>query len=346
MIRVLIAEDSAVAREYLVHLVQEDPELEMVAAARNGIEAIELAERLRPDVILMDVHMPEMNGYDATREIMTRVPTPIVMVSASINGDEVAMSFEALQAGALTLLEKPGGPGHPDEMATTERLRETVKLMAGVKVIRRFPHRQRPVPRPPDIHTPDRQIRVVAIGASTGGPPVVADILRDLAPDLRVPILVVQHITRGFSEGLAQWLGQTTGLTVKLAEPGEATRAGAVYLAPDGLQMGITKNGRIEMTKKLVDDTFCPSVSHLFRSVAEAFGRSALGILLTGMGRDGATGLQQIQEAGGITIAQDEETSVIFGMPAEAIRLGAAKYVLPPMGIAAAIRSLVTRNRG
>jgi two-component system chemotaxis response regulator CheB len=356
MIRVLVADDSATVREYLVYLLSEDPVLEVVGTARDGLEAVAQAERLKPDVIVMDAHMPRMNGYEATRQIMQQVPTPIVMCSASLSRDEVRMTFEALKVGALTVVEKPGGPDHPDHAETARTLVQTVKLMAEVKVVRRWPRlrdlgsgdRDRgelAVPRSlTPVPQPHRKIRLIAIGASTGGPQVIAEILRDLPDDLGVPVLVVQHIAPGFTTGLADWLGQVTRLTVKMAEAGEATRPGTVYLAPNGFQMGIATEGRIRLTKELAEDGFSPSASYLFQSVAEAYGRSAVGILLTGMGRDGATGLQRLREAGGVTIAQDKESSVIFGMPGEAIRLGAAAYVLSPEQIAGTIRSMVTHR--
>ncbi|MBI5411314.1 MAG: chemotaxis-specific protein-glutamate methyltransferase CheB [Nitrospirae bacterium] len=346
MIKVLVVEDSPVTREYLVALLEEDPRFQVVGTARNGLEAVEQAERLAPDVILMDVHMPLMNGYEATCRIMELVPTPIVMVSASISHDETAMAFEALKAGALTLLDKPGGPDHPDSAETVRQILETVKLMAEVKVVRRWPQRsRRPLrqaqgrPEAPAVIS-GRPIRLVAIGASTGGPQALAEILRGLPANLAAPILIVQHIAPGFTVGLVEWLGQATPLTVKLAEPDELARPGAVYVAPVGAQMGMAKDGRISLQQAPPEEGFCPSASYLLRSVAEGYGRSAIGVLLTGMGRDGATGLKRLREAGGITIVQDEESSVIFGMPAEAIRLRAAEHVLAPAQIAEMIGSL------
>ena len=252
------------------------------------------------------------------------------------------MSFEALKAGALTVVDKPGGPDHPKHAESARRLVETVKLMAEVKVVQRWPRRGRPTPPSLPSAKPDRKIRLVAVGASTGGPQVVAEILAKLPRDLGVPILIVQHIAPGFTAGLVEWLGQGTRLTVKLAEAGESSQPGRVYVAPDGFQMGITKDGRIRLTKEPGEDGFCPSASYLFQSVAEAYGPSAIGMLLTGMGRDGAAGLRKLREVGGLTVAQDEETSVIFGMPGEAVRLGAAEYVLSPEQISRMIRSLVT----
>ena len=342
MIRVLVADDSATVKEYLVYLLGEHPALEVVGTARDGVEAVEQAERLRPDVIVMDVHMPRMNGDDATRQIMERVPTRIVMVTASSSRDETSVAFRALGAGALTVVDKPGGPDYPGQAESARRLVEMVTLMAEVKVVRRWPRRERAAPPSPAPARPDRTIRVIAIGASTGGPQAVAAILAALPRDLGVPILVVQHIAPGFTAGLAEWLGQGVPLAVKVAGPGEQVRPGTVYLAPEGRHLGITRDGRIRLTQEAAEEGFCPSASHLFQSVAEAYGRSAVGILLTGMGRDGAKGLLTLRQAGGVTVAQDEESSVIFGMPGEAVRLGAAEHVLPPEQISGMIRFLVT----
>jgi len=225
MIRVLVAEDSAVTREYLVYLLGRDPGLEVAGAARDGQEALDEAKRLRPDVILMDVHMPRMNGYEATRRIMEEAPVPIVMVSASLSMDETAMTFQALQAGALTVAEKPPGLDHPDHAAVARRLVETVKSMAEVKVVRRWPRRERPALPPRPARPSSRKVQLIAIGASTGGPAALSEILRNLPGDLGVPVLVVQHIAAGFVPGLTEWLEKQTPLTVKLAEA-------VVYVAP------------------------------------------------------------------------------------------------------------------
>ncbi|MDD5558922.1 chemotaxis-specific protein-glutamate methyltransferase CheB [Candidatus Methylomirabilis sp.] len=358
MIRILVADDSATVREYLAFLLDQDPALQVVGKARDGLDALEQAERLKPDVIVMDVHMPRMNGYEATRQIMERVPTPIVMVSASSTRYEAATAFEALKAGALTVVEKPTGQDHPTQAESVRRLVQTVKLMAEVKVIRRWPRtrdwgsgvRDRgliselPSPSPRPLAPGSQKIRLIAIGGSTGAPQVINDILARLPRELGAPILIVQHIAPGFTGGFADWLAQGTRLAVKLAESGEATRPGTVYLAPEGFQTGITTEGRIRLTRESAEEGFCPSASYLFQSVAEAYGRSAIGILMTGMGRDGAAGLKRLREAGGVTIAQDEESCVIFGMPQEAIRQGAVEHVLSPEQIVGAIRSLVNHG--
>jgi two-component system, chemotaxis family, protein-glutamate methylesterase/glutaminase len=341
MIRVLVAEDSAVTREFLRGLLAAPP-FEVVGAVGDGVEAVALVAQLRPDVVLMDIHMPHLDGLAATRQIMESVPTPIVLMTTSFDRTNTAMSFEALRVGALTVLEKPAGAGHPDHSRSVQELLSAVRLMSEVKVIRRWPRAERP--GPPVAPRVSHRVRIIAMGASTGGPGALADILGNLGP-IDAPVLVVQHIAHGFTEGLAQWLSGQTRLAVSVAGPGETVRGGAVYLAPSGRQMGIGADGRIRLQEAVGADGFSPSASHLFESVAASFGRAAVGVLLTGMGRDGASGLKSLRDAGAVTIAQDEATSVIFGMPREAVRCGAADYVLPPREIANLIRTLAGGTR-
>lgn len=340
MIRVLVAEDSPTTRAQLVHLLEQDPEIRVVGQAADGEEAVELAVSLRPDVVLMDVEMPRLDGNEATRRIMERAPTPIVMTSAHSRHLE-ERAIEALGTGALTVVGKPAGLGHPDHASTLAQLRATVKLMAEVKVVR---HWRKPAAGKAELAPAGRRgtTRVVAIGASAGGPPVVAEILSLLPDDLSCPVLLVQHISPGFALGLVDWLARSTSLAVKLAEADEPARPGTVYVAADGAHLGLG-DGRIRLSAEAEVDGFRPSATYLLQSVARAAGRGALGVLLTGMGRDGAAGLLEIRRAGGLAVAQDEETSVVFGMPGEAIRLGAAEHVLPPKEIAAIIRSTTAR---
>jgi two-component system chemotaxis response regulator CheB len=342
LIRVLVVEDSAVTLEYLCAVLAQDPDLEVAGTARDGQEAVAQAERLRPDVILMDIHMPRMGGLDATRRIMEKAPTPIVLVTSTVDPDETDLGFETIKAGALTLLGKPSGLGSPE----AGELVRTVKLMAEVKVVRRWPRRpasERVWPSSPLAHG----VRVVAIGASTGGPAILAAILGGLRPGHAIPpILVVQHITPGFSAGLVEWLGKETRLTVRLARAGDPLHDRTVHVAPDGVEMGIAADGRIVLSPPASSSPFHPTVDHLFESVAAAYGARAMGILLTGMGRDGAAGLLRLREAGALTVAQDEATSVIFGMPGEAIRLAAAEHVLSPPDITRLILAVAAREKG
>ncbi len=348
--RVLVAEDSPVVREHLRLLLEEDPQISVVAMARDGLEAVEKTRKFRPDVVLMDVTMPRMDGYEATREIMATTPVPIVMISSGFDTGGVATTFEALKAGAVAVVEKPDGGQTGDQDPSTGSLHETVKLMAEVKVVRRWPKRSGlapdRLPEPVGAATPvkiigDRPVGVIVIGASTGGPAVLAEILGAQPASLAVPILLVQHISPGFGQGLTRWLNEQTPLRVKLAEPYERVEPGTVYLAPDDRQMGMAVGNRIHLTEEPAESGFRPSISYTFRSVAGRYQHAALAVLLTGMGSDGSAGLLAVRKAGGITIVQDQSSSVIFGMAERAIRLGAAEYVLSPSEIARAIHRVV-----
>lgn len=348
-IRVLLVEDSPVARMLLTHVVDSDPRLALAGVAADGEDGVAAAARLRPDVVVMDIHMPKLDGFAAARRIMETCPTRIVMVTASTDPKEVASTFKALEAGALAVLAKPVGPGDPAFAATAAELTETIRLMAEVPVVRRWPRRaEKPaVAVPPSpLVAAAIPVRVVALGASTGGPLVLQEILSRLPRDLPVPLLIVQHISQGFAEGFAEWLDKSTGYPVRVAAPGEAALAGIAYVAPCGAQMRLRADGRIDLVDAPVEHGLRPAVSYLFRSLAATFGAAAIGVLLTGMGQDGALELQALRAAGAVTIAQDRETSIVFGMPGEAVRLGAAAYVLPPEAIAATLVRLLRREAG
>ncbi|TAN39524.1 MAG: chemotaxis-specific protein-glutamate methyltransferase CheB [Nitrospirae bacterium] len=336
MIKVIVVEDSPVVRDLLVHILDSDPEIRVIDTAGNGEEAIAAAGRNRPDLITMDVHMPKMDGFEATRIIMETNAVPIVIVTGSTSMMEMECSFQALEAGALTVIQKPVGISHPAYKERAGELIRTVKLMSEVKVVRRWARRSRKAPETriiaPAQMTP-ADIRVVAIGASTGGPPVIQQILSGLPKEFPVPVLIVQHMAVGFIQGFVEWLGQTSGLPVHVAIDGSRILSGHAYVAPEKLQMKVGNNGRLSCSGNGHENGLCPAVSHLFRSVAEVFGMNAMGILLTGMGKDGAEELKLMREKGAVTVAQDEESSVVFGMPGEAVKLNAAKYVLPPAGI-------------
>jgi len=346
MIKVLVVEDSPVAAELLIHILSSDPEITVMGTARNGLEAIEFLSRDKPDVVTMDIIMPKMDGLEATRRIMETSPVPIVVVSASLVREEVDKTFLALEVGAVAALEKPrlselGRPG-----VEADKLIEVVKLMSQVKVVRRW-KRAAPAPKNESLREvvpapklPAGDVKVVAIGASTGGPAVLNQILSGLSLDFPVPILVVQHIAPGFASGFVDWLNRASPLSVHLAQDGEIARPGSVYVAPDGFQMRIGPNLSIALTTEGPESGLRPSVSYLFRSVAESFGDKALGILLTGMGRDGADDLKLMRDKGAVTVAQDKETCVVYGMPGEAAKIGAARHSLPPDKITEMLRRL------
>jgi two-component system chemotaxis response regulator CheB len=344
MIRVLVVEDSPVVREFLTYILGSDPDIEVAGTAHNGEEAIEAVERIKPDVVTMDIHMPKMDGFDATRRIMESNPRPIVVVSGSSTREEVAITFHALEAGALAVVPRPKGIGHPDHEVTAKELIQTVKLMSEVKVVRQWPRSKagRAVPSAPQVRTrkAPAEVRVVAIGASTGGPVVLQTILSMLHKDFPVPVLIVQHIAPGFTEGFVEWLAQSSGFPVHIAVQGETMLPGHAYVAPDGFQMGVRSEGRIALSTDEPENGLRPSASYLFRSVAQVYGPHAVGVLLTGMGKDGAGELKLLKERDALTIVQDQESCIVYGMPGEAMKLGAATYVLPPEKIAEALRGL------
>ncbi len=349
MIKVLVVEDSAVSQQLLVHLLGKDPGIRVIGTAGNGEEAIAFLAKQKPDVITMDIHMPVLDGIEATRKIMETEPVPIVIVSAVWNPAEVATTFRAMEAGAVALVEKPAGLGHPESQEQARALVQTVKNMAEVRVIRRRGLRPGAGAggegaAPPATRPNLRNIQVIVVGASTGGPPALRNLLAHLPPEMTVPILIVQHIAAGFLPGLADWLS-AAGRPVEIAKQGTVPERGHVYLAPDGFQMGLDEHGIITLSSSPIENGLRPSVSYLFRSAAEVHGDRAVGIMLTGMGRDGAQELKLLHDRGAITFAQDRESSVVHGMPGAAIRLDAATYILSPDKIGGTVGALLRADQ-
>lgn len=343
-IKVFIVEDSPVCRALLEHIYRSDPELQVIGSACNGEEALVALQRLKPDVISMDIMMPKLNGFETTRSIMSTQPVPIVIVTSSFSHNEVAATFQAFEAGALAVVAKPKGPGHPSHAAMSNNLIKTIKAMAEVKLVRRWPQMKPqgppamvPVARP---ITPARRVRMVAIGSSTGGPPALHAILGILPKNFAAPVAIVQHISAGFIEGLRDWLQQATGWPVHIAAHREIPLPGHAYLAPDGSHLGFDQAGRFLLSNLPPVNGLRPAAAFLFRSAAAVFGDTALGVILTGMGSDGAEELKLMKDRGAITFAQDKESSVVHGMPGEAIALGAATHVMPPERIAATLVTL------
>jgi len=346
MIKVLIVDDSTVQRNYLTYILSSDPEIQVVGQAANGKEALDFLKLHQPDVITMDIHMPDMDGFEVTRRIMENKPLPIVIVSAIWDPMEVEKTFKAMEVGAVSLLEKPAGIGSPNSEKNAAELIAIVKQAAVAKVTR---IRSRRVTASASVAIPPPQrrrggIKIVVLGASTGGPAAIQQFLTGLPQDFPLPILIVQHISSGFTRGFVEWLNQSSPLQVHVATQGEPIRRSCVYVAPEEFQMGVNNRGIIQLRADSPEHFMRPAVSYLFRSALKAFAAATAGILLTGMGVDGADELKSIKEAGGITFAQDHDSSIIHGMPGEAIRLGGADYVIPPRDIASALVSVISNT--
>jgi len=350
MIKVLIVEDSAVARDYLVHILSSEPGIEVIGTARDGAEAVKLAGTLKPDVVTMDINMPVMDGLEATRKIMETEPVPIVIVSGIWDPKEVKTTFRAVEAGALAVVQRPAGIGHPESGKMIKELVSKVKLMSEVRVVRRWARsRQTNQEKQIESAAPSIKVRpdlaVVAMGASTGGPLALRTILSALPSDFPIPLLIVQHIAAGFIQGMLEWLSAASGLRMRIAHEGERIQGGHAYFGPDGFDMGMDKSGLIRLHNAGHEGTIRPSASYLFRSVAQVYAEKGAGVLLTGMGSDGAAELKIMREKGAVTIIQDKDSSVIYGMPGAAQELGAAMYELSPDKIGSALIA-ITGYRG
>lgn len=337
-IRILLADDSILARHVLADMLQVEPDLRVAAEACNGQEAVQLTLALKPDLVIMDLVMPVMDGLEAIEEIMSLAPTPVLVLSAAIEASEVDRAFTAIKRGALDVMEKPelSAPRGLEDFGA--RLREKVRFLSGIRVIRHPRRRLRPLEQLEPLPAgPSRSI--LAIGASTGGPKAVMRVLKTLPAGFPGAVFVVQHIAQGFARGFATWLDRECAITVKVAQEGAHYLAGEALVAPDGQHITLCE-GRIKLIDTQPVNCCRPSIDVFFNSLARERCDNVVGVLLTGMGRDGAQGLLSIKEAGGTTLVQDEPSCAVFGMPKAAIAINAANQVLPLDLIPAAIGKL------
>ncbi|VXD21641.1 chemotaxis-specific protein-glutamate methyltransferase CheB [Planktothrix paucivesiculata] len=359
-IRVLLVEDSAVALIILKRILSTSPDITIVGTARTGKEALTLVPTVQPDVICTDFHMPQMNGLEFIQEVMTIHPRPILVISASVQSDDTQNVFQLLNAGAVDVFPKPKTGLASDYELIGQELIQKIKVLSGVKVFTKHrksspiisPKRLSTTPPPlisrTVLSSPKSQaiepsnlfslssptIKLLAIGASTGGPQALHTILTQFPSNFPVPIVCVQHISEGFLPGLVSWLNGECHLSIKIAMVGELPQAGSVYFAPDGHHLELSRTGRFAYSTAPPLAGHRPAVTKTLESVAECYGSSVAGVLLTGMGRDGADGMKAIFDRGGLTIAQNQDSCVVFGMPAEAIALGAAQHILSVNDIA------------
>ena len=342
-VRVLIVEDSAVVQEHLRRIISADPRLSVAGIAGSGEEALEIVDRVAPDVISMDIQLPGMEGFETTRRIMAHRPTPIVVVSG-VGAEEVNLTMEAMKAGALGVVQKPVSCRHEDYDAVASRLCTQLAIMSEVKVIRR----RDPGPRRPMAQTgiapPPRlalaPFQVVVVAASTGGPNALLQLLTGLGSGFPLPVVVVQHMSPGFMEGFAEWLTGVTPFAASVVQGPTKLAPGNCYLAPSN-QHVILSGGVAGLDAGPPVGNHRPSANVLFSSAARAWGSAAIGVLLTGMGDDGASGLADLKGAGAITIAEDESTAVVYGMPAAGVALGGVRELLPIQEIAPRVLDLV-----
>jgi two-component system chemotaxis response regulator CheB len=343
-IRVVIVDDSLVAREMLSQILSSDPAIEVVGQAKDGKEGVEMVARLTPDLVTMDIHMPRMDGLAAVEHIMAYTPTPILVVSSSVYGAGTGRAFDALKLGALEVMKKPEPREWEDLQRIGKEIIRKVKMLSRVKVITHLSGRKRAerravAPISAVAPTGRRGPLLVAIGSSTGGPSALMTVLCGLPKDFPLPILIAQHIADGFIPGLVEWLGGGCKIKVAAAADDATPLPGHAYLAATGRNL-VYDGTAMHFAKPGHGQLYIPSADTLLLSVAESLKARAVGIILTGMGNDGAKGLKAMHDAGAPTIAQDEATSTVWGMPRAAAEMGAASVVLPIESVGAEILRL------
>ena len=355
MIRALIVESSSQIADAIADALRREPDMEVCAIARTGPDGVAAAMSLKVDIIIMGIRLPQLDGFGATKEIMIEAPTPIVIIADDRDSAQIETSMRALRAGALTVIPALNAGRMLEADEARRQFIQTIRLMAGVKVVRRW-RRTGSIPQPAKEHriaAPRlaHRTRIIAIAASTGGPAALQRILTDLPANFPVPILAVQHISQGFTSGMVDWLNTVCSLKVRVAVDGQRMEPHTVYFAGDDRHVGVASPTVLRVADSSPLDGFRPSANYLFASVAQQFRAAAAGVVLTGMGRDGTEGLKALRKAGGTVIAQDESSSVVFGMPGSAISAGVVDEVLPLSEISARLIDIASltineENRG
>lgn len=350
MIRVLLVDDSPLALTILKRMLSTSPDIEVVGTAENGKEALKLIPILKPAVLCTDLHMPVMDGLELTKEVMRIHPMPILVLSVSVREGSTNV-FKLLEAGAVDVMSKPKGGLESEFEKAKKELVTKIRIISGVRVFRKFRKE-----RLSEILESGMRIaefksaiqiskpKIIVIGASTGGPQALHEILRELPSDFPLPVICIQHISEGFLKGLVEWLNEQCRVKVRIAEHVESPLSGTVYFPQEGTHLKIDSGGRFVCSTDPPIYGHRPSITVTMRSLVQHYGKDVISVLLTGMGGDGSEGMLAVQQAGGITIAQDEKSSVVFGMPKQAIELGGAQHILPLEEISNILTNMVITN--
>ena len=350
-IKVFLVEDSPVALTILQRVLSSNPEIQIVGTAKNGLIALEEIPRLKPNIVCTDLLMGKMDGLELTKQLMAIYPVPVLVISQVVTDNDTKKIGQLLEAGVLDVFPKPKTGFIQDYEKQKEGLVKKIKLLSGVKVFSKT-NKSVNVPKVENVtpikfefnHNAESSIKykIVTIGVSTGGPKALGTIFKTLPQNFPLPIVCIQHISEGFLSSLINWLNLESLLKIKIAENGELPLAGIVYFAPEKYHLELDNLGRLIYSDAPPINNHRPAVTHTFNSIAKFYGQNTIGILLTGMGRDGVVGMENLYQTGAMTIAQDEATSIIFGMPQEAINLGVVKKVVPLHQISAVLMDLVT----